>query len=327
VTSVSTVLRRIFICYRFDDTGAVADRLASELPRTLECEVFLDHRSLGGGEVWTEQIRHELERADVVLVLIGKQWLTLQASDGVRRLDDPNDWVRQEIERALETGKTIIPILIDGASPVEKRALRTFPSMAIEAFADRQVVHLASRRWDGDFASLVETLTRQGFRRKPVAETGASPTVVSPPVGTADRADDPAINVPARFPTRALIAGMLTGAVMAIATWLNGISVPMLEAWDPASTVIVGLLVTVIAGSGAFYLLKGQNRGRSLCVAAIAGAGCAYAWYTYGAKAAAPARVDDVLTWNGTLYVLYLTGFALCAAAINAVVRVVAPRA
>ena len=209
------VLRRAFICYRFDDTGAVADRLASELPRELECEVFLDHRSLEGGEPWPERLRDEVERADVVLVLIGRQWLTLQTPDGIRRLDDPDDWVRQEIERALATDRTIIAVLIDGASPIERRALRTVSS--IESFADRQVMHLATRRWDADFESLVASLTRQGFRRRPVGDIGASPPAGSLPAGDSHRVDDPPPKSRTGFPIRALVAGSTTaiqGAVI-----------------------------------------------------------------------------------------------------------------
>ncbi len=54
---------------------------------------------------------------DVLLALIGDQWLTLTDSHGRRRLDDPDDFVRLEIEAALERNVRIIPILVDGASP------------------------------------------------------------------------------------------------------------------------------------------------------------------------------------------------------------------
>jgi hypothetical protein len=53
---------------------------------------------------------------DVLLALIGDQWLTLTDSHGRRRLDDPDDFVRLEIEAALERNVRIIPILVDGAN-------------------------------------------------------------------------------------------------------------------------------------------------------------------------------------------------------------------
>jgi TIR domain len=325
VTSVAAPLRRAFICYRSDDTGAVADRLASELRRELECEVFLDHRSLEGGDTWPERLRAEVERADVVLVLIGRQWLTLQAPDGIRRLDDQRDWVRQEIEWALEANRTVIPVLIDGATPIERHALRTVPR--IEPFADRQVMHLETKRWDGDFAALVAALTRQGFRKRPAGDTSASPLAESLPAVDPDQVDDPPPSSRTGFPIRALAVGIATAAIMAIASGITEAEIPLLQRWDVSSTAIVRVLVIVIAGSGTFHVLRDRRRALSLLCAVVAGAGCAYAWYTYATKAGAPANVGDWLTWDGTLYILYLTGFALCAAALAAMIRVAAPRA
>src|SRR5262249_35200487 len=56
-----------------------------------------------------------LDRSAVVLVLIGKAWLTAQDPGGRRRLDLENDWVRLEVARALERNIRVIPILVDGA--------------------------------------------------------------------------------------------------------------------------------------------------------------------------------------------------------------------
>ena len=95
-------LPRAFISYRKDDTKQVARSLYSELKRVLERgEVFLDQREIEPGASFPETLTAEIERAAVVLLLIGPQWLTLQSSDGVRRLDEPDDWVRKEIELAL----------------------------------------------------------------------------------------------------------------------------------------------------------------------------------------------------------------------------------
>ena len=50
-----------------------------------------------------------------MLVLIGQSWLTAVEEDGSRRLDNPRDWVVQEIEAALARDVTVIPVLVDGA--------------------------------------------------------------------------------------------------------------------------------------------------------------------------------------------------------------------
>jgi hypothetical protein len=84
---------RAFISYRTEDSQAVATTLERELKRIPAWgEVFLDHRSLDAGESWPKRLRAEVQRADVVLLLIGPRWLTLQAPDGIRKLDDPDDW-------------------------------------------------------------------------------------------------------------------------------------------------------------------------------------------------------------------------------------------
>jgi hypothetical protein len=135
---------RAFISYRTEDSLAVATTLERELGRSLAWgEVFLDHRRLEPGESWPQRLRAEVQRADVVLLLIGPRWLTLQAPDGVRRLDDPDDWVRQELEAALAAQRTIIPILVDGAPPLEKRAFRTIPYIALRASCLRGEIRLA----------------------------------------------------------------------------------------------------------------------------------------------------------------------------------------
>ena len=74
-----SALPRAFINYRKDDTKQVARALHSELAQVLERrEVFLDHQEIEPGARFPDTLRTEIERAAVVLVLIGPQWLALQ---------------------------------------------------------------------------------------------------------------------------------------------------------------------------------------------------------------------------------------------------------
>src|SRR5712692_5681970 len=110
---------RAFISYRKDDTKQVARSLYSELERILEHgEVFFDQREIEPGASFPDTLTAEIERAAVVLVLVGPRWLTLQSSDRVRRLDEPDDWVRTKIELALTAGKKIVPVLVEDARPI-----------------------------------------------------------------------------------------------------------------------------------------------------------------------------------------------------------------
>ena len=93
----------IFVNYRRTDAGWCADRLEKELKDTFgEDHVFLDVRDIDAGDDFIGEIQAKLRRATAVIVLIGKNWLQVYDKFGRRRLDDSQDWVRQEIRGALE---------------------------------------------------------------------------------------------------------------------------------------------------------------------------------------------------------------------------------
>lgn len=46
------------------------------------------------GSDFAEAIEGAIAASDTVLVLIGPSWLTVADNNGVRRLDDPEDFVR-----------------------------------------------------------------------------------------------------------------------------------------------------------------------------------------------------------------------------------------
>ena len=111
---------RLFISYRTDDTAATASRLAHELALRFGPEaVFLAHKRIQGGENWPQRLRDEVTGACVVLVLLGARWLTLEDDKtGRPRVENPQDWVRQEIEAALAVGRDVLPVRVDEA-PLE----------------------------------------------------------------------------------------------------------------------------------------------------------------------------------------------------------------
>lgn len=103
----------IFLNYRRADTADTAEILADRLTARFGAgTVFLDRRSIEFGDYFTATIDAALRRARVLLALIGPRWLSVADPAGRRRLDDPRDLVRSEIERGLEYGLTIVPVLI-----------------------------------------------------------------------------------------------------------------------------------------------------------------------------------------------------------------------
>jgi hypothetical protein len=164
----------IFINYRQTDAGWPADRLADKL-RTVfgEDRVFLDVRSVEGGQDFAEEIRNHLERAAVLIVLIGESWLLVHDQFGRRRLDDRDDWVRREIRTALACkGCKVIPVLLDDATlPNEKQALpRDIADLLV-----RQRIHLRRESSEEDIERLIDIIEKSGVNRLPSTRSQPAP--------------------------------------------------------------------------------------------------------------------------------------------------------
>ncbi|MBX3426842.1 MAG: toll/interleukin-1 receptor domain-containing protein [Pirellulales bacterium] len=112
-------MKPIFISYRRKDTqdvvGRLFDRLSGYFGPGL---VLLDVDALVAGGNYRTQIQQLLKDCSVVLVVIGREWLTMVDAEGRRRIDDPDDQLRIEVETALTAGRTVIPVLVhDAAMP------------------------------------------------------------------------------------------------------------------------------------------------------------------------------------------------------------------
>ena len=107
---------RIFISYRRQETAWPAGRLYDVLVKHFAAEqVFKDVDNIEPGDDFVERITAAVASCDVLLALIGPQWLTMTDENGARRLDNPEDYVRLEIEAALKRKIRVIPILVDEA--------------------------------------------------------------------------------------------------------------------------------------------------------------------------------------------------------------------
>jgi uncharacterized membrane protein YeaQ/YmgE (transglycosylase-associated protein family) len=106
----------IFVSYRRDDSWLVARTVVDRLrEHVAPAEVFLDVDDIDHGADFVEAVRAAIRASAVVLVLIGNQWLAMRDGSGSRRLDDPEDNVRMEIEYAMHLQKLIIPVLVNDA--------------------------------------------------------------------------------------------------------------------------------------------------------------------------------------------------------------------
>jgi pterin-4a-carbinolamine dehydratase len=169
----------IFINYRRLDAQADAGRLLATLHHKLgHSPPFLDTSSLAPGAEWPPEIKAAITSADTVVVLIGPDWLRAGAdSFGQRPIDSPTDWVRLEIETALEQRKRVIPVLLREAKMPPPEALPA----SIRLVSSLQAVDIRSAYWDHDVKLLIGQLKRP-FKAGPSDDDRYHPYPVPPPV-------------------------------------------------------------------------------------------------------------------------------------------------
>jgi formylglycine-generating enzyme required for sulfatase activity len=112
---------RVFVSYRRQDSQVQADRLCDHLVLAGHFEVFQDVDRMPPGFDFRRVLAEKVAGCDVFLAVIGDAWLAMSGPDGSRRLDDPADWVRIEIEAALAREIPVVPVLV-GTAPVPKAA-------------------------------------------------------------------------------------------------------------------------------------------------------------------------------------------------------------
>ena len=153
---------RIFISYRRSDCQPQANGLYDGLSYRLRgANIFMDIDSIPYGVDFEEHIRAEIEACDVVLVLVGDNWLDPVTDGGERRIDQEGDFVRLEIENALSHPSVkVIPVLVEGARMPTQAEL----PKSISRLARLNAIELSDRRWKADLerlAAVVEGLTPQ----------------------------------------------------------------------------------------------------------------------------------------------------------------------
>jgi TIR domain len=148
----------IFISYRRIDTIGWAGRLFADLSKQFgSSKVFMDiNGGITRGADFKKVLTEALSTCDVLLALLGPQWLTCTRNDGRRRLDVPDDWVRNEIATALHRKIWVVPVLLgqtklpeDAELPDDLRPLR-----------DRQSAEITDTRWDYDMMQLIKDIAK-----------------------------------------------------------------------------------------------------------------------------------------------------------------------
>ena len=145
----------VFISYRREDSAAYAGRLFDILSAAFGAEnTFMDVDDIKGGDDFTTVIERKLGVSDALVAVIGPHWLTVTDPTGVRRLDNPNDFVRIEVAKALQRGIRVIPVLMGGATLPQPSDLPE----NLKTLCDRQAVEIRDTRFHEDAKDLVDVL-------------------------------------------------------------------------------------------------------------------------------------------------------------------------
>lgn len=149
----------VFISYRRADAAPSAGRVHDELRLRLGApRVFMDvDGQLSPGDVLSDGLREQLERAGVLVVVVGPGWVDARAPTGGRRLDEPADWVRAEVERALAREIPLIPVLVEGAGMPAAEALPE----SLRPLTARLGLSLDDARWAESMDRLYLAVVRQ----------------------------------------------------------------------------------------------------------------------------------------------------------------------
>jgi hypothetical protein len=172
---MTTTTGKIFISYRRDDsagdTGRIYDRLVQEFGHD---NVFKDVDSIPFGVDFAQHIDQEVGRCQVLLVVMGKNWVT-------PRLQNPNDFVRLEIESALGRNIPVVPVFLEGVTAPPPRDQLPVSLHPLIRRNGTQVWH--DPRFHADMDRLIKGLRKNYFQQP------SGPVQPSPPPATTQAAN------------------------------------------------------------------------------------------------------------------------------------------
>jgi TIR domain len=200
-------VQKVFICYRRQETAAYAGRLYDAMvARFGEGNVFMDV-DMPPGVDFEQRITEVVSGCVALLVVMGPNW-AVTAEEGRRRLDDPADFVRLEVETGLRRPDvTPIPVLVGGARMPKREDLP--PELL--PIARRNAIELSDGRWSYDVGRLMETLNDL----LPNAAAAPGPAPIPPPTSE-----------PIPLGWRLVLEGMLIAGATAAAARLLGELLP-----------------------------------------------------------------------------------------------------
>jgi len=163
-------MAKVFLSYRRGDsadvTGRIDDRLVDSFGRD---NVFKDIDSIPLGVDFREHLTDAVGGCDVLLVVIGEGWLRAEDESGSRRLDDNADFVRIEVEAALQRDIPVVPVLLGNARMPKPEELP--PSMQELSFRNATKVR-PDPDFHPDMVRIIDGIRKEGHNNPQPAGEG-----------------------------------------------------------------------------------------------------------------------------------------------------------
>jgi len=152
---------KIFISYRRDDSKHAVGRLHAALKphvKNSKRDIFIDIDNIPNGVDFVEHLESQVSQCDVMLAVIGANWLSIvDPTTGQRRLDDPDDFVRIEVSSALRRGIPVVPVVLDGTAIPRADELPD----DLKALSRRNSERIDHESFNADVARLVAGLPKE----------------------------------------------------------------------------------------------------------------------------------------------------------------------
>lgn len=206
---------KIVISYRREDTEAITGRIYDRLRERYGADsVFMDIDSIPAGVNFRDFIAQTMQDTDLLLAIMGAHW----AGNDKTRIHNPSDFVRIEVEKALELKIPIIPVLVNGSAMLH-------PSELPDSLAELTLQNGVSISAGLDFHQHVDRLVRAADRILGIAPTAPAVPRSRPPQPSAEKTrspfQSPRILIGAGLACVLLVAGAVVAWRMLDAPKLN----------------------------------------------------------------------------------------------------------
>lgn len=271
---------KIFISYRRDDTAGHAGRLSDSLSDYFGHDrIYMDVKDIEYAQDYKDAIEESLSVTGALLVVIGDQWCSVSDENGNRRLDDPSDDVSREIQIALESSLTVLPVLIGDAIMPKPDELPE----RIKGLSRRNAIAISDERWHLDVDRLAKVLSidvpGSAQRKLDSLRSAASLILIFASVITAiifakeifgvlsDTEGDPWLP---ETHYGSLVASLQFMAILSAGTMV-GFAALLMEKSKLAWTAMFASYVSTLLTFGYFLLFNNDERLQSLTVTFVSG--------------------------------------------------------